>query len=299
MRIVSLTCSNTEIVCHLGLRDQLVGVDDHSDFPADALEGVPRVGPDLQIDVERVAALEPDIVLASLTVPGHEKVVESLRIAGLPYVAPEPKSLADVARDLRELGTLLGVPERGRRAAREFDAELDELAVSAEGAAGRSSPRVLIQWWPKPVIVPGRSSWAQGLLDLVGARNVLDEDVESRPLREEELGELEVDLVVLSWCGVEAHKVRPDVVIENPRLQSTAAVRNGHVACVPEAWLGRPSQRLVSGARALSRIVDAVRNGQDLPSSYASAEESARQLRLEARRMEEAESATPRRTTVS
>lgn len=283
MRIVSLTSSNTEIVCHLGLADRLVGVDDHSDFPAGALADLPRVGPDLEIDVERVAALEPDIVLASLTVPGHEKVVESLQTAGLPFIAPAPTSLSEVARDLRELGEVLGVPDRGRRAAESFKSELESLAVEVEtGTAHSDQPAVMIQWWPKPVIVPGRRSWAQGLLDLVGARNVIDEDVESRPLEQVELEELDVDLVVLAWCGVEAHKVRPDVVHDHAQLRASAAVRNGQIACVPEAWLGRPSHRLVHGARALAALVRAVGDESAVPAPYATASASAAALRSEA-----------------
>ena len=76
MRIVSLACSNTEIVWALGRADLLVGVDDHSDWPEEVVGPLPKVGPDLEIDVDKVAALEPDLVLATLTVPGHEKVVE-------------------------------------------------------------------------------------------------------------------------------------------------------------------------------------------------------------------------------
>ncbi|MEE2777527.1 MAG: helical backbone metal receptor, partial [Acidobacteriota bacterium] len=92
MRVVSTACSNTEIVCALGLEELLVGVDDHSDYPADVVAELPRVGPDLGVDVEKVVALEPDLVLASLTVPGHEEVVQSLREAGLNVLAPEPVS---------------------------------------------------------------------------------------------------------------------------------------------------------------------------------------------------------------
>lgn len=46
LRLVSLACSNTEIVCALGLAERLVAVDDHSDFPAAVVAGLPRVGPD-------------------------------------------------------------------------------------------------------------------------------------------------------------------------------------------------------------------------------------------------------------
>src|SRR5471032_3588215 len=96
VRVVSLTCSNTEIACALGCAGYLVGVDDHSDYPVDVVTKLPRVGPDLGIDVARVAALRPDLVLASLTVPGHERVVAELEAAGLPFFAPEPVSLEDV-----------------------------------------------------------------------------------------------------------------------------------------------------------------------------------------------------------
>ncbi|MBT3326654.1 MAG: ABC transporter substrate-binding protein, partial [Gemmatimonadales bacterium] len=83
MRIVSLACSNTEIVCALGCAHMLVGVDDHSDFPVDVVAALPKVGPDLDIDVDKVATLKPDLVLATLTVPGHEQVVARLEEAGL------------------------------------------------------------------------------------------------------------------------------------------------------------------------------------------------------------------------
>ena len=57
MRIVSLTCSNTEIVHALGMAHLLVGVDDDSDHPPEVVDALPRVGRDLDVDADRVAAL--------------------------------------------------------------------------------------------------------------------------------------------------------------------------------------------------------------------------------------------------
>ncbi|REJ86085.1 MAG: cobalamin-binding protein [Acidobacteria bacterium] len=260
MRIVSLTCSNTEIVCALGCAEMLVGVDDHSDFPADVVADLPRVGPDLGVDPEKVAALEPDLVLASLTVPGHEKVVAAIEDAGLPYVAPRPQSLADVARDVRDIAVRLGVAERGEEVAASMQEAFDVLRREGEEtaalAAGRAPASIMVQWWPKPVIAPGRASWAHDLLELVGATHPLAEEaVESRPLEDEEVAALRPDAFVLAWCGVEPHKVRPDVVRSNPTFGDLPAIREDHVYCVPEAWLGRPSPRLVHGARALREVV--------------------------------------------
>jgi iron complex transport system substrate-binding protein len=255
MRIVSLTCSNTEIVCALGRAADLVGVDDHSDFPTEVVAGLPRVGPDLDIDVDAVARLRPDLVLASLTVPGHERVVERLRAAGLPFLAPEPVSLDDVYRDVRDIAAALGVHEAGERV-------VQEMGVSmAPTSPSRSSrpPKLLVEWWPKPVIAPGRHSWVHGLIELAGGVNPLgDEPVKSRPIEDDEVRALAPDAFVLSWCGVAPEKVRPEVVQRNPAWQGLAAIERGRIYCVPEAFLGRPSPRLVDGYRELRRIVEEI-----------------------------------------
>jgi iron complex transport system substrate-binding protein len=249
MRIVSLACSNTEIVCALGCSHMLVGVDDHSDFPEEVVTALPKVGPDLEIDVDRVAGLDPDLVLATLTVPGHEKVVERLAAAGLPYIAPEPLSLDDVYRDVREIGSRLGVEDRAEQLVAEMRSELD-ASESPDG------PSILIQWWPKPVITPGRFSWATDVVRAAGGRAVLgNEDHKSRPMTDQEVVDLSPDAVVLSWCGVHPDKYRPDVVLRNEAWQELDFVTNDRVFCVGEPFLGRPGPRLVEGVRALREIV--------------------------------------------
>ncbi len=256
MRVVSLACSNTEIVCALGCADLLVGVDDHSDYPEAVVARLPKVGPDLDIDVDAVAALRPDLVLATLTVPGHERVVERLSAAGLPFVAPEPVSVADVYRDVRDIGRLLGVEARAEELVREMHDALEPTAP-----ADPAAPSVLVQWWPKPVITPGRHSWATDVLAAAGARATLGhEDHKSRPVTDEEVAALAPDAVVLSWCGVHPDKYRPDVVLRNETWADLPFVRERRVYSVGEPLLGRPGPRLVEGVRALRAIVAELRN---------------------------------------
>lgn len=249
-RLVSLTCSNTEIVAALGCGDRLVGVDDYSDWPPEVVAGLPRVGPDLGIDVAAVARLEPDLVLASLTVPGHERVVAALADAGLPFIAPGPESLADVLEDVRAIGRRLGVAER----AAELVEELSAALVPVEPPPG-GRPAVAVEWWPRPAILAGERSWVADLVELAGGRNALAEPCLSRPLEPGELAALAPDAIVLSWCGVAPEKVRPEVVREDPALTATPAVRDGRVTAVPEAFLGRPGPRLVEGYRRLVAVV--------------------------------------------
>ncbi len=254
MRIVSTTCSNTEIVCALGCEQQLVGVDNHSDHPEEVVKNLPRVGPDLGADPEKISALKPDIVLASLTVPGHEKVVQSIDDAGLRYFAPEPTCLEDVYQNIIDIGELLEVPER----AESIVQGMKDAIQPTLDTAGKS---LLIQWWPKPVIAPGKLSWVNDLACAAGLINPIGErDVKSTPLSDDEVREINPDAVAISWCGVRYEKYRPDVVYRNPAWQNANFVKNRKVFCISEAYLGRPSPRLVKGYKALKELATELAN---------------------------------------
>ncbi len=238
MRVVSLTCSNTEIVCALDCAHYLVGVDDHSDFP----EG---------IDIEKVKALEPDIVLASLTVPGHEKIIEGLANAKLNFIAPEPVSLKDIYADIETIAKALKVEEKARIIINTMHKE-----IQAKDLQGKAEKNILIQWWPKPVISPGHYSWVNDLLKAAGGLNPLAlKQVKSMPLEDQEVVDLNPDAIVISWCGVKPEKYRPEVVYRNEAFQSMDAIVKKRVFCVPEAYLGRPSPRVIDGFRCLNDIV--------------------------------------------
>lgn len=250
MRVVSHTCSNTEIVCALGCADLLVGVDDHSDYPVDAMSRLPRIGPDLDVDVESVKRLEPDLVLTSLTVPGHERVVAALESAGLPLLVLQPRSLADVYADVERIARALGVEQRGRGLAGRMRAELAPLPERPA-----SPPPILVEWWPKPVIVPGKRSWVTDMLEIAGAVNPWAErDCESTPLSDDEVIAAAPQAVVVSWCGIAPGNLRPDVVRRRPAWRDVPAVARDRIYCIPEAWLGRPGPRLVEGVKALRAI---------------------------------------------
>lgn len=261
MRLVSLACSNTEIVCELGCEHLLVGVDDHSDYPAQVVDALPRVGPDLEIDVEAVAALDPDLVLATDTVPGHEHVIAALQAKGLPHLVLAPESLEDVFVDIRTIGRAIQAEDAAEDVTKRMTQRITAQENDTIRGTGAEPPSILIQWWPKPVISPGARSWATDLIHAAGGRNPIGtEPIKSRPLRDDEIAELNPAAIVISWCGVSPEKYRPDVVLHNESWRSVDAVSKGKVFCVPEAFLGRPGPRLVEGFTALRSIVQSVRN---------------------------------------
>ena len=250
MRIVGHTCSNTEIVCALGAGRMLVGVDSDSDFPPETVSPLPQLGRDLELDVARVAALRPDLVLTSLTVPGHERIVEALRAGNLPILVIDPIGLDGVYDSIVQVAEALGVLNKGRALVAQMQADMPPVEVSG------ARPKVLVEWWPKPVIAPARLSWVNELLRLAGGVNPFESrDGKSAEVSDDEVRAAAPDAVVMSWCGVKEEKYRRDVVARRPGWSEVPAVKHGQIYPITEAFLGRPGPRLVEGYRALARIV--------------------------------------------
>ncbi|MCC2655742.1 MAG: transporter substrate-binding protein [Panacagrimonas sp.] len=252
MRVISHTCSNTEIVCALGCADFLVGVDDDSDFPPEVVTPLPKLGRDLSLDVARVRELAPDLVLTSLTLPGHQKIVDELNASGLRTLVCEPLRLDDVYTDIERIADALGVPERGADLIARMRAAMPPVPVAPD------APRVLLEWWPKPVIAPTRDSWATDLVTLAGGVNPWETLAgKSQPLTDEQVLDARPDVVVMAWCGVPLHNYRADIVRRRPGWDAVPAVRADRIHAVTEAFLGRPGPRLVEGYRALRELIAA------------------------------------------
>ncbi len=252
MRLFSHTCSNTEIVCALDCAELLIGIDTDSDYPPRIVAGLPKLGRDLDLDVAGVIALRPDLVLTSLTVPGHERIVAELERAGLRTLTCDPLSLEDIYGDIRRIAQALDVTERGERLVAQMRAAMPRITLPRP-------PKVLIEWWPKPVIAPARQSWATDLIELAGGNNPWGAlDAKSAPLSDAQIIEAAPDAVVMSWCGVKEENYRADVVRRRPGWAAVPALRHDRIVPITEAWLGRPGPRLVEGYRALRAVIDAV-----------------------------------------
>lgn len=250
MRVFSHTCSNTEIVCALGCAAMLVGVDADSDHPPEVVAPLPKPGRDLDLDADAVAALAPDLVLSSLTVPGHERVVGALQAHGLRLVVLDPQSLDDVFDSIRRIADALGVAERGAQLVAQMDAKMPRVEAG-------SRPGVLVEWWPKPVIAPARRSWVTDLIERAGGQNPWG-GVDAKSVPVEDAIARAPDAIALSWCGVREENYRAEVVRRRPGWNEVPAVRAGLIAPISEAYLGRPGPRLVEGYRRLRDLIAAV-----------------------------------------
>jgi iron complex transport system substrate-binding protein len=256
MRVISLTSSNTEIVSLFGLGASLIACDSHSDWPADLVSSLPRVGPDLQIDLEKVMALKPDLVLSGLSVYGMERVIDGLNTIGIPQLALHPISFDDVLEDVRKVAIALEHPEHGEALLLEMRLRIQELRASAPTFS--RPPKVMIEWWPKPVIVATRDSWITQMLEVLGAKNAFAKiEKRSSIISFEVAIATNPDVICCSWCA--AKKLRREIFLSRSGWQEISAVSKNHVYDVSESFVGRPGSRLLEGLEVLSGVLRGVR----------------------------------------
>src|SRR5699024_10973182 len=106
MRIASLCPSNTELLDFMGLTPNIIAVDDSSNYPQE-INKLPRLDSDLSIDMDKLASLNPDLVVASLTVPGMEKNIEALEKRKMPFIILNPSSFDNIGENIVKLGELI------------------------------------------------------------------------------------------------------------------------------------------------------------------------------------------------
>ncbi len=241
-RIVSLAPGLTELVFSIGAGNRLVGVDRFSDYPPAARE-LPRVGSATRVDLERLLAERPDLVLLWQS-GSSPRLVARLRATGIAVYVSEPKRLDDIALTLERLGSLTGYEQAAQVAAAEFRRRQAKLGREF----GRRQPlSVFYQVWGDPLITVNGMQFISEVISLCGGMNVFASLANSAPRVSVEsvLARDPQVMVAGRTAGDDAPLARWRVW---PQLR---AVRDRHMFYVPADLLQRPSTRLLDGARLL------------------------------------------------
>lgn len=257
-RVVSLAPSLTEIVFRLGAQGRLVGVTRFCNVPPEASR-LPRVGGVVDPDVERIVASRPDLVLCTTDGNPKEKV-RILEEMGIPCFAVGPQDLPAVFGTIERIGTLLGVPETGRREAnalRERSAKVSGSGACAgrrveTGTGGTDPrPRVLFAVSTSPVIAAGTGTFLDELIRRSGGSNSAARFTGRYPrLSTEDLVAASPDiLLVAAMLGVERF---PDAVT---RWKEIPAFRDHQVHPLDGDLVTRPGPRMVDALEEVARIL--------------------------------------------
>ena len=248
-RIVSLAPFLTELAYSAGAGKRLVGVSAYSDFPPEA-RALPQVGTAMGPEIEALAALRPDLVLAweDSIRPGDIERIERL---GVPVFVTRAKRLEDVPRLLEAVGVLAGLDVAG--AADGYRARL--AALRAKHAKLRRV-RVFIEVWHRPLTTIAGRHWINEALGLCGGDNVFRELAMVAPVVSwEELYARDPELIVGAGTDGGEAAFRANW----SERASLSAVRAGRLAYVDADTLQRPTLRLAEGVASVCAALERAR----------------------------------------
>ncbi len=251
-RIVSLAPSNTEIVCALARCDELVGVTDFDDYPAQ-VASVPHVVVGAVVDVEKVAAAQPQLILAAGNELTPTAVIDQLTQLGYPVLSLYPHDLAGVHDDI----SLVGEAIDAKPAADELVASLkarEEAVVSAVAGAQRPRTFYEVGLFEGSIYTAGQGSFLASLISLAGGQPITG-DPASTAIQLEDLIAADPELILLGDAAYDPSITQAGVAAR-PGWSAMAAIKDGRIGVVPEdPVITRPGPRIVDGLEALARAI--------------------------------------------
>jgi len=248
-RVIAMAPHVTELLFTAGAGDKIVGAVTYSDYP-EAAKKIPRVGDNRLIDLERVAAMKPDLIVIWMH-GGFERQIEGLRKLGIPLFHSEPAKLEGIADNVVRLGQLMGTETVANAAAEDIR---QQFAAMTRQYAKRPPVRLFYQVWDKPLYTLSNKSIVGDAIRLCGGVNIF--------------GDLKVTAPVVS---IEA------VLQENPEAifgtsekdygsvnlwkpyPNMLAVKNNNLFRLDGELLNRAGPRMVTGTKALCEKIEEAR----------------------------------------
>jgi len=251
-RIVCLTEETTEWLYLLGEQERIVGISGYTVRPKQARRDKPRVSAFLDGKIDRIVALEPDLVVGFSDM--QAALADKLIRAGLNVLVTNQRSIAEILATLRLVAGLVGRSEAGEGWIATCAARHREIEAAA--ARWPRRPRVYFEEWDEPMI--SAIGWVSELIAVAGGDDVFAELGRKRMGRERVIADATEpprrapDIIVGSWCG---KKFRPEKVAARPGWSGVPAVRDGALHEIKSCDILQPGPAaLTDGLEQLHRM---------------------------------------------
>ena len=249
VRIVSLAPHATELLFAAGAGNYVVGVSQFSDYPAEAAK-LPQVGGSAGFDLERIAALKPDLIVLWHSGTSAAQVAK-LRQFGIPIFESEPRNFAGIAASIERLGKLAGTDTQAQLASANFNRRWKTLA---ERYAHAAPVRVFYQIWPEPLMTLNDTHLTAVAISLCGGQNVFGKLPQLVPTVEIE-AVLQANPEVI-MTGSDAGR---DALLSWRKFSQLLAVKRDNLFNLDSDTLTRGSSRVLDGTEALCNKLDIAR----------------------------------------
>jgi iron complex transport system substrate-binding protein len=242
-RIVSALPSLTESVCALGACERLVGVDRYSNWPA-SVKKLPQVGGGLDLNIEAIVRLKPDVVLLATS----SRAGERLQALGIKVLMFEPSSHAQVRRSLQALDALLGT-QRAQALWRQVEQDFSDAAKRLP-ASGRGA-KVYFEVDRTPYAA-GEASFMGETLARLGLKNIVGKELGAFPkINPEYVVQQQPDVIVLSERHAAELPKRPGW----PQLKALQRKAVCELTAAEGDVVVRSGPRLGEGAKLLAQCI--------------------------------------------
>jgi iron complex transport system substrate-binding protein len=248
-RVLAMAPHVTELLFAAGGADKIVGAVTYSDYP-EAAKKIPRVGDNRQIDMERVIAMKPDLIVIWMH-GASERQIDMLRQLGIPMYHSEPLKLDGIADNLVRMGQLMGTEQVAQPAADEIR---KQFAALAKQYASRPPVRLFYQVWDKPLYTLNGKSIVSDAIRLCGGVNIFADLKVTAPVVSVE-AVLQADPEAIFGTS---EKDYGSIDLWRP-YPNMLAVKNDNLFRLEGELLNRAGPRMVAGTTALCQKLELVR----------------------------------------
>jgi iron complex transport system substrate-binding protein len=250
-RLISLSPDNTEILCRLGLIDDLVGISQHCDYPESLQAEKPIVSDFGKLDLQAIVDLKPDLIFASTYYQAD--MLKTLVDHHIRVFVTQPSSLKSVYENILWVGAITERVEKAKMLIEEMQAVLHPEESLSEDP-DFLGPKIWIEEWGNPIMAA--APWIQEMAELAGFRLALplrNIHTRDRIVSPEMVSQAHPDVIVLSWCGCHGN-IPLEKVLNRPTWGTMEAIQNNRVIAVEDTFFVRPGPRLVFGFKQLQKI---------------------------------------------
>ena len=251
-RIITLAPHAAESLFAAGAGDKLVGTVDYSDFPPDAKK-IQRIGGYSRLDLEAIAALKPDLVIAWQT--GNQTgQIDKIKALGLTVFVTQPNRIEDVASQLERYGQMAGTESTANAAAADFRKRLNDLRKANENKA---RIRVFYQIWKAPLTTVGGPQIISDAIRLCGGENIFGQLKQMAPVVSvEAVLEADPEVIVATGMG----DAKPEWLHDWDKWTRMTAVKRNNLFHINPDIMQRHTPRILEGTARLCSHLDTARN---------------------------------------
>jgi iron complex transport system substrate-binding protein len=285
LKIASLLPSATEILCVLGLEENICGITHECDFPP-AIAGKPHLtanrishetmssaeidhavrsqldghGSIYDLNEKLLAELKPDLIvtqeLCDVCAVSYKTVQKAAKmfVADARVVSLEPNTIEDIFENIKTVGELCGVSDKAKDVVENLQNRLDKIREKTADIKNR--PRVFMLEWLEPPFAPGH--WTPEQVEIAGGSCLLGKAGEkSVTTTFEAISESNPEILVLIPCGYYTADILRQLpnTIFHESFREISAVQNGNVwAMDASSYFSRPAPRVVDGVEILAKI---------------------------------------------